>query len=161
MTKKQIKYVDLDAGPTVDELADMKKRAGSGLRQNNPESEAKFKKKLEIKKHTAYKEWEKVVNLVDRLRTLDEIGMDFIAGKKKLTKEQLTIWKELFAVYSAKLIPNASPVKVENKKEPVKFNIIGAPKSKKSKKTLKDEQDDTITLEEEADNKLFGVEKDE
>jgi len=157
---KQIKYVDLDAGPTVDELADMKTRAGSGLRQNNPESEAKFRKKLEIKRHTAYKEWEKVVNLVDRLKDLDEIGMGFLKGTRKLTKEQLTIWKELFSIYSSKLIPNASPVKAENKKEPVKFNIIGSPKSKKSKKELKDEQDDTIVLEE-LDNKLFGVEKDE
>ena len=162
MSKTQIKYVkDPEDGPTVDVVEDMKVSRKSGLRQNNPESAAKYKKNLEIKKNTAYKEWEKVVNLVDRLRDLDEIGMGFLKGEKKLTKEQLTIWKELFAVYSAKLIPNASPNKNVNKKEPVKFNIFGAPKKSHHKKKVDEEQDDTIMYEEEKNDKLQGFDPDE
>jgi len=133
---KQIKYVDLDAGPTDDARNDSMERKLNNLQYRNPES---MEKRLLNNKKRRAVVWDTVIPLGDRVRELDEIGMKFLKNETKLTKDQLAVWKVFFETYSSKLLPNLAPKKSVEKATKSVFKFTGAP-SKETK--VEPEEDD-------------------
>ena len=105
----------------------------SGLQQNNPDAKEKAlatrKAKKEAEEAVACEVFNSIVNVGLRVRQLDRLGMRYLSGKEKWSREQALVFKSMFETYSSKIMPPAKPKKEETKKPTI--NISGLPEEMK------------------------------
>lgn len=110
---------------------DVQQESIDNLIQNNPEGMARkaatMEKKKEERKASTSEAWQKVIPLHRRVKQLDKLGMAYLNGKVKWTREQALVFNKMFETYSSKIMPPAKPKKGEDIKLQA-INITGLPK---------------------------------
>jgi len=74
---------------------------------NPPQEHLKPGTQFEKTKKDQAEAWNEFMDVPECLKELTEMGMRFLRGHRKMTKEQSTVWKAMYEKMSDKVIPTA------------------------------------------------------